>query len=114
MDFAEYSDQKAGWSYKELPDGSDWAVHNKKSVNGTPIGSKLIYHEFECGSCTLKVNLFFMKEPIGGSAFIIFRYIRVEKDEDQLIENYYYLKINFDSVELRKYYSGSDTSLLPP
>lgn len=87
MDFVEYGDQKAGWAYKELPDGSDWAVHNKKSVNGTPIGSKLIYDHFECGSNTLKVNLFFMKDPVGGSAFILFRYIRVEKGDDELIEN---------------------------
>jgi len=90
-------------------------VHTSKEAKGTPIGSKLIYYEFECGSNRLKVNIFFMDPPEKErKAHVIFRYIRIEKDDTDMIENYYYLTIDSDTVELRKYYNGSDSSLLPP
>lgn len=86
-----------------LPDQTDQAILETKLAPGEPIGTKFIYRDFEAGAGSLFLNIIFMdKIKAGTSADIIFRYIRIEKGDDKFVEDYQFLKISYDKLELLK------------
>lgn len=57
--------QEANWSYALTPDGDKFGLKPKNPVTGGsgPLGNMIIYKRFECGNCTLRVNLMYLNVP---------------------------------------------------